>query len=208
MLAQIFLPLKMFVRTAVLLYVWFALMLLYYGISLGVIEDTHLIDPYLMFLLSAVAELVGYAICYVNDVLGRRVTLGGFLVVTTVVYALLAFLNHENTNGSMTGKVLALILLALVGKCAVSGAYNIAYIYTAELYVTATRNTALILLTCVGSSSSLLAPHIDKLRTHLWYPLPNLVYSGCALLAALSLSFLPETLSPKQPRKPKVVQRI
>jgi hypothetical protein len=95
-------------------------------------------------------------------------------------------------------KVILLIVLALVGKCAVSGAYNISYIYTAELYPTSTRNTALILLTCFGSSSSLLAPHIDKLRSHVWHPLSHFVYSGCALLATFLIVFLPETLTSKK----------
>jgi MFS family permease len=197
MLTEIFLPRKVFLKTMIMLYVWFAVLLLYYGISLGVIEDSEIVDPYLMFLLSAVAEFAGYVFCYLNDIFGRKKTLCGFMLATTLMYALLALMNHTaNVTARVDGisvKLVLLIIMALVGKCAVSGAYNISYIYTAELYPTSTRNTALILLTCFGSSSSLLAPHIDKLKTHVWYPLPYFVYSGSALLAAFLLAFLPET---------------
>lgn len=77
MLKQIFTPKKTLIKTCLLFYVWTALMLLYYGISLGV-TNVDLVDPYLMYFLSCIAELVGYIICYVNDIFGRKKTMFGF----------------------------------------------------------------------------------------------------------------------------------
>ena len=85
------------------------------------------------------------------------------------------------------------MVFALIGKCAVSGCYHIAYIYTAELYPTKTRNTAVLFLTCFGSASSLIAPQINILKTLVWNPLPYIIYSLSALFGCFCLFLLPET---------------
>jgi MFS family permease len=139
--------------------------------------------------------VVGYLFCYLNDVFGRKRTISGFFFVTTIIYAVLAYMNlnadvHLNEGWSV--RVVALMVLALLGKCAISGAYNIAYIYTSELYPTSSRNTAIIFLTCFGSIASLVSPQINDLKTLVWNPLPYIVYSVCALFTTLSIWYLPE----------------
>jgi MFS family permease len=57
MITNLFTPRKVFIKTAILFYVWIALLLLYYGISLGVTEEAEQVDPYLMYFLSCVAEV-------------------------------------------------------------------------------------------------------------------------------------------------------
>jgi len=51
-------PVNNLIKTSILLYIWAALMLLYYGISLGVLS-VDLVNPYLMYILSVVAEILG-----------------------------------------------------------------------------------------------------------------------------------------------------
>jgi hypothetical protein len=204
-LRELFHPRKTCFKTLILVYIWAALMLLYYGISLGV-TSVDLVNPYLMYFLSCIAELVGYLFCYLNDILGRKKTLIGFFFTTTIMYALIAFLSEyddetqisSSSSSSATvylfsSKVILLMFFALVGKCAVSGAYNISYIYTSELYPTSTRNTAVLFLNCLGSISSLIAPQINLLKTLVWRPAPYIIYSICALLGCVGVWKLPET---------------
>jgi MFS family permease len=198
MFTEIFTPRKILLKTTILFYIWIAILLLYYGISLGVMEEAQSINPYLMYFLSCIAEVIGYICCYFNDLFGRRKTICGFFAVTTLMYALLAYFNlgneeiHLKTNGVISNQAMFLMMLSLIGKCAVSGAYNNAYIYTSELYPTSCRNTAVIFLTCFGSISSLVAPQINMLKTLIFAPMPYIVYSITALLAVLSVYYLPE----------------
>ncbi len=97
-------------------------------------------------------------------------------------------------NLSITTKAILLMVLGLIGKCVVSGFYNLAYIYTSAIYPTTKRNTAIIFLTCFGGLSSLMAPQINLLKTLVWNPLPYIIYSVCAFLACLCLIKLPGKL--------------
>ena len=188
---HIFVPRKIFVKTSLLFYVWVALMLLYYGISLGV-TNVDMVDPYLMYFLSTFAELLGYICCYLNDVFGRKKTISGFFLITAFVYGITAYLTMEDT-GYFSTKAILLLVLSLLGKCAISGAYNLIYIYTSELYPAEMRNTALLFLVCFGGTSSLVAPQINMLKSLIWNPLPYIIYSVCSLLSCLCIWYLPET---------------
>ena len=188
---DIFVPRKNLIKTSLLFYVWIALMLLYYGISLGV-TSLDSVDPYLMYFLSTFAELIGYFCCYLNDFLGRKKTLSGFFCVTAIVYALNAYLTVNETE-EFSPKAIFLLVLSLLGKCAISGAYNLIYIYTSELYPAAMRNTALLFLVCFGGTSSLVAPQINLLKSLIWNPLPYIIYSIFSLLSCLCIWYLPES---------------
>ncbi len=188
---DIFVPRHNFIKTSLLFYVWIALMLLYYGISLGV-TSLDSVDPYLMYFLSTFAELVGYFCCYLNDIFGRKRTLSSFFFITAIVYALNAYLTLNETE-EFSPKAIFLLVLSLLGKCAISGAYNLIYIYTSELYPAAMRNTALIFLVCFGGTSSLVAPQINLLKSLIWNPLPYIVYSIFSLLSCLCIWYLPES---------------
>ena len=116
-------PMSNLIKTSILLYIWAALMLLYYGISLGVLTHDS-VDPYLMYLLSVVAEVIGYTFCYLNDYFGPKKMMTGFFIVTTVMYSLIAFMTLEEadpTESSTSPKALLIMFLGLTGKCMVSG---------------------------------------------------------------------------------------
>jgi OCT family organic cation transporter-like MFS transporter 4/5 len=197
---MLFIPRNHLVKTSLLFYVWLALMLLYYGISLGV-TTVEFVDPYLMYLLSCGAELLGYVCCYLNDMFGRKKTISGFFLITALVYAIMVYvslsiepsLEQSSSLNTFTYKSIIVILLVLLGKCAVSTSYNLAYIYTSELYPTELRNTALLFQISFSSISSLIAPQINMLKTLIWRPFPYFVYSVCALLSCVCIWFLPET---------------
>ena len=118
-------PFENLVKTSILLYIWAALMLIYYGISLGVL-NMDLVDPYLMYLLSVVAEVIGYTICYLNDYFGPKKMMTGFFLITTIVYSLIAFMTVDQSStlaseSSFSAKAIFLMILGLIGKCMISG---------------------------------------------------------------------------------------
>jgi OCT family organic cation transporter-like MFS transporter 4/5 len=202
---MLFIPRNHLVKTSLLFYVWLALMLLYYGISLGV-TTVEFVDPYLMYLLSCGAELLGYVCCYLNDVFGLKKTISSFFLITALVYAIMVYVSlsiepsleessssSSSASSSFSYKSIIVILLVLTGKCAVSTSYNLAYIYTSELYPTELRNTALLFQISFSSISSLIAPQINMLKSLIWRPFPYLIYSVCALLSCVCIWFLPET---------------
>ena len=145
-----------------------------------------------MYFLSAIAENLGYMLCYLNDILGRKKTLCGFFLIGASMYGALALLTETEIFDDSTKGILSMIL-SLIGKCVISGTYNISYIYTAELYPTANRNTAIQFLSCIGSISSLIAPQINLLKNLVWGPLPYIIYSICALSAGFCVFPLKET---------------
>ena len=116
-----------------------------------------------MYFLSAIAEILGYMLCYLNDKLGRKKTLCGFFLIGAFMYGAIALLAETTLLDDSTKGILSMIL-SLIGKCVISGTYNISYIYTSELYPTANRNTAIQFLSCIGSISSLIAPQINLLK--------------------------------------------
>ena len=191
---RIFYPRKMFIKTAILIYVWFALNLLYYGMSLG-ITSIKAIDPYYMFFFSCIAEILGVILCRYNDIYGRRKTFSAFLILSGVTCIIVAAIPHGYETSDTIGIVEVLIVIfALIGKGAISGAYNIIYIYTSELYTTNVRNTAVLFLVCIGSLGSLIAPQINFLRSVLWKQLPYIIFGVNSLVASFCVIFLPETM--------------
>jgi MFS family permease len=126
-LKQIFVPKKNLIKTLLLFFIWIALMLIYYGISLGVTSIDN-VNPYLMYFLSSIAEIIGYIVCYINDVIGRKKTISLFLFITTLMYAFIAIFTEYitgNESDPYSFKAILLMIFALIGKCAVSGSYNV-----------------------------------------------------------------------------------
>ena len=139
-----------------LIYIWIAITLLYFGVSLG-ITSIELSDPYLIFLISSIAEIIGLSLCYLNDKLGRKKALFAYLFTASLTCSLVAAIPQQlNSDSVVTWKFLLKMTLALVGKCMVSAAFNTCYMFTAELYETSVRNTVILFLTCIGGIGSLI----------------------------------------------------
>jgi putative MFS transporter len=165
----------------------FTTLFLYYKISyhLGAMDE---IDPYLNIIIGAIVEAIGYlAPSLLMIRYGRKPIFILFLIVT-VICLLLTPLTFNHSR-------LIIILVAQLGKFAISGAVGVTYIFVPELFPTSIRGTGMgsfIFFSRVGST---IAPMIDasvshnrSLTTYMYY-----LYAILTALCVFLTILLPET---------------
>jgi len=182
-----------FAQTVLLAYLFITSSLLYYGISLGV-TSVEKVNPYLMYLFSSIAEIIGYLLCLINDKIGRKWSIFLFLSTAGVFCLAVGVLPYsfELIGNETTISVLTIILVS-IGKCMCSAAFNIVWIYSSELYPTSVRSSIILLLNSLSRIGGLLAP-FSSLTAAIWKPLPYFTFSAIAFLASFFVLLLPETL--------------
>ncbi|XP_034096314.1 solute carrier family 22 member 15 [Gymnodraco acuticeps] len=176
-------------RTIVLMYVWYACSLVYYGLTLGASESSG--NRYVNVAMYGLVELPAYPLCiyFINKHwAGRRKSMASFLGLAGCACLCTMFV-PENT-----GSLLNVTSLALLGKLMVSAAFNIAYVYTSELYPTVIRNAGLGVCSMACRVGGILAPFVPSMRAlHTSMPFTVFCLSGFSA-GCLSL-LLPETLN-------------
>ncbi|KAL8180024.1 UNVERIFIED_CONTAM: hypothetical protein K2H54_003681 [Gekko kuhli] len=137
---------------------------------------------YIDLLWTTLSEFPGVLVTlWIIDRIGRKKTMAlSFLVFS--LCSLLLFL-------CVGRKVLTVLLF--IARAFISGGFQAAYVYTPEVYPTATR--ALGLGTCSGVArvGALITPFIAQVMLESSVYLTLVVYSGCCLLAALASCLLP-----------------
>ena len=88
--------------------------------------------------------------------------------------------------------------LALIGKFGASACFAIVYVYTAELFPTVIRNTAIGACSTVARLGGMMAIMIGLLATY-WTPAPMLIMGIVAVVAGTLALMLPETVGNKLP---------
>ena len=89
--------------------------------------------------------------------------------------------------------------MSLIGKFGATASFAIVFVYTAEMFPTEIRSTAVGASSLCGRIGGILAPQIAMLDT-IWDPLPLLVMGTGSLIGGiLVFVFLPETLGKKLP---------
>uniref|UniRef100_A0A665VQQ0 Major facilitator superfamily (MFS) profile domain-containing protein n=2 Tax=Echeneis naucrates TaxID=173247 RepID=A0A665VQQ0_ECHNA len=173
-------------RTMVLMYVWYACSLVYYGLTLGASETSG--SRYVNVAMYGLVELPAYPLCiyFINKQwAGRRKSMASFLGLAGSA-CLCTMLIPENT-----GTLFSITSLALLGKLMVSAAFNIAYVYTSELYPTVIRWADHGLH--VNRFSDITTSVVDKRALHTSMPFTVFCLSG--LSAGCLGLLLPETLN-------------
>ncbi|XP_078082239.1 synaptic vesicle 2-related protein [Mustelus asterias] len=140
------------------------------------------VTDYTDLLWTTLSEFPGVLVTlWIIDRIGRKKTMAlSFLIFS--FFALLLFI--------CVGR-LALTAFLFIARAFISGGFQAAYVYTPEVYPTATR--ALGLGTCSGMArvGALITPFIAQVMLESSIYLTLSVYSGCCLLAALASCFLP-----------------
>lgn len=166
---------------------WFANSIVYYGLSLstGSLEG----NPYFMLFIMGLVEIPSYVITvYLMDRLGRR----SLTVVEMVVGGTSCIIAAVSTGAVATGFVFA-------GKFLIASSFAIIYNYSAELFPTVIRNSAMGLGSMCARTSGALTPLITLLDS--FDPkMPSIIFAVVSIISGFLVMFLPETLNKPMPQ--------
>ncbi|BFZ25234.1 hypothetical protein BsWGS_28273 [Bradybaena similaris] len=182
-------------RTLIIFFNWFAVNLLYYGLSLNL--ENLAGSTYLNYLYGGLAEILAYTLClFLLDRTGRRklhclcMLIGG---ISCLAVILPMVLDTKAEHQWLT------TILAMVGKLCASGCYAIIYIMAAELFPTVVRNMAVGCCSILETVGGMSAPYIADMGMLIGGPfasgLPMLVFGGVSIIAGCMSLILPETLN-------------
>ena len=187
-------PLDLFRRsqlviTLPLFFCWPVVTMLYYGLSLSADKIQMTENVYLSFILVSLIEIPSHLLVpLIIDVWGRKAIFFLTMFVPGICCIVAAFL----TPGTAI-----FAILTLGAKAAVTGAFNVTYIYTAELFPTSIRATAVGACSTMARVGGALAPIIGKYLIELGTIseiVPLCLFGGFGLAGGLCALLLPDTV--------------
>jgi len=167
---------------------WFANSLAYYGLSLNTGNLPG--DPFIILFLVGLVEIPSYLVTvFLMDRTGRRSLISSMMVLGGLATVVVAFIPQDTPTGST-----AATTIVMFGKFFIASSFAIIYNYTAELYPTVVRNTALGVGSMCARLSGALTPLITLLDS-LNKTLPTVIFATIAITSGLLSLILPETLN-------------
>ncbi|CAF0909035.1 unnamed protein product [Adineta steineri] len=163
----------------------FTTYLLYYEISYGF--EVMNISPYLGVVIGAVVEAVGYisGSFLIVSRLGRKGTFIIMMGLTAVCVLILPFVVKVGA--------LPTVIVAQLGKFAISGAISVSWIFVPELFQTSIRSTANGLFITFSHIGAIIAPVISTSVSEKYLSVTFYVSSALGVVALLLTMILPET---------------
>ncbi|XP_042867655.1 organic cation transporter protein-like [Penaeus japonicus] len=176
-------------RTTVpVLFCWITVSLIYYGVSLNAANLSA--DPYIYVFLGGLVEIPSYLMLWLAlSYLGRKTTLIAFYLVCGVCIFAVAALMLLRLNDW----IVLVIVLSLSGKVAISAAYQLVYVFTAELFPTSHRSLAICLSVIASRIASISAPYVNDILGDLVTWGPSVVFGSMSCVAVAVVLLLPET---------------
>ena len=155
---------------------------IYYGLSLNVVNLKS--SVYLSVFLNSMAEMPSFLLTAVLlDWLGRR-PMGVSTMLLSAVFCFAAVAAGKGMEGLR-------LVAAVMGIFCMAANYNLLFIYTAELFPTTVRNTALGCATQASHFGAILAPMVVVLGENV----PFVVFAVCGVAGSVVASFMPETMN-------------
>lgn len=169
---------------------WFANSIVYYGLALN--SGNLVGNPYLMMFMSGLVEIPSYMLCiFLMDKTGRRSLISTLMLIGGICCICATAIDRETNVGIA-------VAIVLFGKACIAGSFAIVYNYTAELFPTVLRNTALGIGSMCARLSGALTPMIMLLDS--FDPkVPATLFGLIALLAGFLALYLPETVNQPMP---------
>ncbi|XP_050727693.1 organic cation transporter protein-like isoform X2 [Eriocheir sinensis] len=176
------------VRTLVVFFCWFSVSMVYYGVALN--ADNINTNPYLYVFLGGLLEVPSYLLLWPALIfIGRRKSMVAvFLIGAVCIFMVMALMLLESENVQW-----AVVTLSQSGKVAVTAAFQLVWMYTAELYPTKFRSLAVGQSSMFARVGSVCSPYINDLMgaTIAWGP--SALFGSVSLMSAALTLLLPET---------------
>nr|XP_034985386.1 solute carrier family 22 member 13-like [Zootoca vivipara] len=171
------------ILTLIMVIVWFADSLVYYGVSLHV-GDFGL-DIYMTQLVFGAVEIPSRASCiFLLQWMGRKKCQAAWLLLSGVVCLLIPAIP--------TDFPVIVTVLAVIGKSALAASFSTTYVFSAEVFPTVVRQSSLGLCSMAARIGGILAPLVGLLDK--FHPaIPMVIFGGIALAGGILCFFLPET---------------
>lgn len=167
---------------------WFANALAYYGLSLSTGKLNG--NPFLILFIMGLVELPSYiALVFTLDTLGRRSITSTLMLIGGLCCIIAAYIEQGTTLATS---------IVMIGKFTIAGSFAVIYNYSAELFPTVVRNSAMGLGSMAARLSGALTPLITLLDS--FDPtIPAVTFGVIALLSGTWVLFLPETNNQPMP---------
>ncbi|KAL7844742.1 hypothetical protein SRHO_G00232810 [Serrasalmus rhombeus] len=184
--------------TILLCLVWMTLSIGYFALSLN--TSNLYGNPYLNCFFSAAVEVPAYIISWLMfRYLPRRLCLFFTLFLGGLVLLFIHLLPQHMNNVAIS--------LEMLGKFGVTTAFAIVYAFTAELYPTVLRNTAMGACSMASRIGSISAPYFIYLGGY-YRALPYILMGTLSVLSGLLSLLLPESLDMPLPETISHMQKI
>ncbi|CAG0917982.1 unnamed protein product [Notodromas monacha] len=177
------------IQFLIICYCWFVNVLVYYGLTFSSTDMTS--NAYLGLTLSSLVEVPAdlFAVVVLEKI-GRRVPFAAFMLIGGMACIGAGFIPEDLSAVAM--------VLSLTGKLCITASFNVAYLYTAELYPTAIRNASIGAASMCARVGGIISPFIADLSS-ISSAIPLLVMGSSALLGGVLALNLPETLGIELP---------
>ncbi|XP_055696243.1 organic cation transporter protein-like [Lutzomyia longipalpis] len=171
-------------KSLLIFFDWFVNSGTYYGLS----WNTNNLggNDLLNFVISGAVEIPAYVfLLFTLNRWGRKTILCGcMLVAGTMLLLTMAVPEAQNW---------LIILLAMLGKLAITASYGTIYIFSTEQFPTVIRNVGIGAASMFARFGGILAPYFNLLGD-IWKPFPLIIFGAMAFAGGLLSLFLPETL--------------
>lgn len=176
-------------KSLLIFFDWFVNSGTYYGLSWNTSNLGG--NDLLNFVISGAVEIPAYTfLLFTLNRWGRRNILCGCMLTAGTMLLL--------SMAVPAGMDWLVVVLAMLGKMAITSSYGTVYIFSAEQFPTPVRNVGLGAASMVARFGGILAPYVNMLA-EVWKPFPLIVFGALALVGGMVSLLLPETLNKKLP---------
>lgn len=187
----IFLKNKQLFKTVTLcILIWFNIVLVYY--SMIFLMASFIENVYLEGLVMAIGETAATIfVSYFVNAIGRKKAAIFCFLFSAGCFILIAIIP---LFGQGWGSDLVVLVLSFFARAAISGEFNLFYIYIAELFPTSVRNMAFGLCNNIGRLGGIISSNIPVISRAMNIKAP-FILSFILIISAILSSFLEETLN-------------
>ncbi|XP_024082746.1 carcinine transporter-like [Cimex lectularius] len=181
---------NMRMKTILISYNWFVNEIVYIGLSYY--SPSLGSEKHLSFFLSALVEIPGNLLCkYMMDAWGRKLPIFVLMIISGVFCIITVFLPKD--------AVIAIMVIFLISKFAISASFLIMYTYAGELYPTDARGLGLAVSAYCSAVGRVFLPFVTYLGSD-DLALPLVILGILSVIGGTLSLRLPETLNQSLPQ--------